>query len=202
MNMKSLQWLSLAAVLAVLPVESALAQQGAPPNYTSIVREGYKLGKADAEKLEASLVANPDDLEARTRLLGYYWRGARYETPETKIAARRRHILWLIEHHPGSKVAGLRQLTLDPAGHAIADKDGYEQAAKLWMQQAQRHGSDAAVLGNAGDFFLLPGKVQAEALYKRARQAGPHDHDLAFVGVDTIEVLGSAMQGRPSGRGR
>jgi len=173
MNMKSLQWLSLAAVLAALPVECAFAQQGPPPNYASIVRQGYNLGKVDAEKLEASLASKPDDLEARTRLLGYYWRGARYETPETKIAARRRHILWLIEHRPASEPAGLRQTTINRTGRALVDPEGHDQAAKLWIEQAQRHGTDAKVLGNAAWFFLMYDKARAEALLKQAKHAAP-----------------------------
>src|SRR5262245_51538561 len=98
--MKATKGLAFALLLGVQPTEWALAQQ--PTNYVSIVRQGYSLDKAEADKLEAALAVNPDDLEARTRLIGYYWRGARQETPAAKIWARRKHILWVIEHHPAS----------------------------------------------------------------------------------------------------
>src|SRR5215510_10842976 len=104
--MKWLQWVLLATALAALPVETAQAQQSRPPTYASIAREGSRLNKVEAEALEAALASNPDDLATRAKLLGFYFRGAvRLDGPETTIAARRRHILWLIEHNPGSEVS-------------------------------------------------------------------------------------------------
>jgi hypothetical protein len=103
----------------------ASAQQSRPPDYASIAHEGGRLGKADAEKLEAALAGNPDDLATRSKLLGFYFLGAvRLIGPEAAIAARRRHILWLIERHPGSEVLTLVVASIDPAGHALADRDG------------------------------------------------------------------------------
>jgi len=68
------------------------------------------------------------------------------------------------------------------------------------MQQVQRYGNDAAVLGNAAHFFVLPDKVQAEALYKRAQQAAPHNpkwstglgmlYALSILGVDATSKNG------------
>lgn len=199
--MKSLPWTLLAIALAALPVERGLAQQNQPPAYTSLAREGYRLTKPEAEALESALAGNPEDLATRTKLLGFYFRGAvRLYGPEATIAARRRHILWVIEHHPGSEVAQLSEVTIDASGHALADKDGYEQASKLWMQQAQRHGSDAAVLGNAARFFQLADKEQAAGLLKRAQQAAPHDgqwsarlgylYALGILGVDMVNQNG------------
>jgi hypothetical protein len=192
-----MRWLGLGLglALAVPPVEWAVAQQSQPPNYARIVREGYGLGNAEAEALEAAVAAKPDDLEARTRLLGYYWRGARQQSPVARIAARRRHILWVIEHHPASAVAALRQLTIDPAGHVLADKEGYELAARLWMEKTQRQSGDARVLGNAAAFFVLPDKARAEALLKLAQRAAPHDRQLSWAlgSVYAIAILGIDM---------
>jgi hypothetical protein len=202
--MKWLQWVLLATALATLPVETAQAQQSRPPTYASIAREGYHLTKVEAEALEAALASNPDDLATRAKLLGFYFRGAvRLYGPETTIAARRRHILWLIEHHPGSEVSQLSEATIDAVGHALADKDGYEQAAKLWTQQAQRSGNDAAVLGNAARFFQLSDKEQAAALLKGAQRAAPQDaqwswrlgylYAIGILGVDMINQNGLPM---------
>ena len=173
--MNMMKWVVLATALAALPVECASAQESLPSWYKSILLEGHRLLKVEAEALEAALAKNPADLAVRTKLLVYYSHGrGRSEQPEARLA-RRRHILWLIEHHPASEAVGLPHVTIDPAGHIMADKDGYEQASKLWLQQVQRYGNDAAVLGNAARFFVLPDKVQAEALYKRAQQAAPRD---------------------------
>jgi hypothetical protein len=209
MNTKALRWGLLAVALSTLPVGWASAQQSRPDPYERIAREGYRIDKTEAEKLEAVLAGNPDDLDTRTRLLGFYFRVAlKLDGPEATIAARRRHILWLIEHHPASEAAGLPQATIDPAGHRLADKVGYEQAAKLWIAQAQRHSGDAATLGNAARFFMLADKAQAEALLKQAQRTAPDEsrwprqlgylYALGVLGLDMINENGFPMSHNPA----
>jgi tetratricopeptide (TPR) repeat protein len=207
--MKSLQWVLLAIGLATLQVETAEAQQSRPPTYASIAREGFRLTKVEAEALEAALASNPDDLATRAKLLGFYFRGAvPLYGPGTTIAARRLHILWLIEHHPGSEVSQLSEATIDAAGHVLADKDGYAEAAKLWTQQVQRSGNDAAVLGNAARFFQLSDKEQAAALLQGAQRAAPQDaqwsgrlgylYAIGILGVDMINQNGLPTSHSPA----
>jgi|SRR5262245_39621129 len=207
--MKSLRWILPAIALATLPVEWAGAQQSPPPPYASIAREGYRLTKAQVETLETALAGNPDDLATRTKLLGFYFRGAiNLYGREGTIAARRRHILWLIEHHPGSEVVGLSEASIDPAGHSLADKDGYEQAATLWTLKAQLAGSNTAVLGNAARFYRLSDKERSAALLKQAQQAAPNDAEwsnhlgylyaLAILGVDGMNQNGLPTQHNPT----
>jgi tetratricopeptide (TPR) repeat protein len=206
---KSLHWVLLAIGLATLQVETAQGQQSRPPTYASIAREGYRLTKVEAEALETALASNPDDLATRAKLLGFYFRGAvPLYGPETTIAARRRHILWLIEYHPGSEVSQLSEATIDAAGNALADEDGYTEAAKLWTQQAQRSGNDAAVLGNAARFFQLSDKEQAAALLKGAQRAAPQDaqwsgrlgylYAIGILGVDMINQNGLPTSHSPA----
>jgi hypothetical protein len=206
---KSLHWVLLAIGLATLQVETAQGQQSRPPTYASIAREGYRLTKVEAEALETALASNPDDLATRAKLLGFYFRGAvPLYGPETTIAARRRHILWLIEYHPGSEVSQLSEATIDAAGNALADEDGYAEAAKLWTQQAQRSGNDAAVLGNAARFFQLSDKEQAAALLKGAQRAAPQDaqwsgrlgylYAIGILGVDMINQNGLPTSHSPA----
>lgn len=209
MHTKALRCGLLAVALAALPVEWASAQQGRPLPYERFAREGYRIDKAEAEKLEAHLAGRPDDLDTRTRLLGFYFRAAyKIDGPAATIAARRRHILWLIEHRPAAEAAGLPQATIDPAGHGLADEQGYVQAAKLWIEQAQRHGSDAAVLGNAARFFRLPDKARSEAFLKRAQRAAPDDsrwsgqlgylYAIAVLGIDMINENGLPRSHNPA----
>lgn len=207
--MKSFHWVLLAIGLASLQVQTAQGQQSRPPTYASIAREGYRLTKVEAEALETALASNPDDLATRAKLLGFYFRGAvPLYGPETTIAARRRHILWLIEYHPGSEVSQLSEATIDAAGTALADEDGYAEAAKLWTQQAQRSGNDAAVLGNAARFFQLSDKEQAAALLKGAQRAAPQDaqwsgrlgylYAIGILGVDMINQNGLPTSHSPA----
>jgi len=207
--MKSLRWILPAIALVTLPVEWAQAQQSPPPPYANIAREGYRLAKTEVEALEAALAGNPDDLATRTKLLGFYFRGAiNLYGREATIAARRRHILWLIEHHPGSEVVGLSEASLDPAGHSLADKDGYEQAAKLWTLKAQLASSNTAVLGNAARFYRLSDKERSAALLKQAQQAAPNNAEwssqlgylyaLAILGVDGLNQNGLPTRHNPT----
>lgn len=209
--MKISKCIVLAVALLAIPLASdpAPAQQTPEVSYARIARDSYSLNKVDAEQIEASLVGTPDDLQARTRLLGFYFGGAaRLYGAETAIAHRRRHILWLIEHHPDSEVAGLSEATIDPAGHALADRQGYEQAAKLWIEAAQSPRSNAAVLGNAAKFFQLPDKERSAALINQAQKIAPDDkrwserlgyvYALAILGVDGLNQNGLPTRHNPA----
>jgi len=207
--MKISKWIVLAVALLAIPVSSAPAQQSPQVSYRRIAQDGYSLGKVDAEKIEASLAGAPDDLQARTKLLGFYFRGAiRLYGAETTIAHRRRHILWLIEHHPASEVAGLSEATIDAAGHSLADKEGYEQAAKLWIGVAQAQRSNTAVLGNAAKFFQLSDKERTAALLNQAQAIAPADkrwserlgylYGIAILGVDGLNQNGLPTRHNPA----
>ena len=72
--------LASAAFMAVLSGPPAFAQ-GTPPvpaadlaSPGAVAREGYALTPPAAEALEATLRTNPNDLAARTKLLGFYFR--------------------------------------------------------------------------------------------------------------------------------
>ena len=199
-NMRHLRLALIASLLLAVPMESAFAQPNSQ-SHVSVAREGYRLSKAEAETLESLLNANPDDLPARTRLLGFYYRGsARIYGPDATIAARRRHILWLVEHHPGSEIAALAEVTIDATGHSLADKDGYDQLSALWKEQVRRHERDVAVLSHAAKFFQLSNKEQATSLLKQAQQLDPSNREwparigyvyaLSILGVDMINQNG------------
>src|SRR5882672_2439272 len=65
-----------AAALSVACVTVQLAPafaQSADVSTVKLAREGYTLTKDGAEEIEALLRNKPDDLTARTRLLGFYF---------------------------------------------------------------------------------------------------------------------------------
>jgi tetratricopeptide (TPR) repeat protein/thiol-disulfide isomerase/thioredoxin len=77
----------------------------------------------EADQFEAQLDAAPDNVATRTQLLRYYY-GQSQASPERVAPLRRKHVLWLIEHHPEapvlSEVTGL--LTADEACRAAWEK--------------------------------------------------------------------------------
>src|SRR5438067_306546 len=148
--------------LAVLSPEQ-LAQQGA------------KLSSAAAQELEAQIEKNPEDLTARAKLLGYYWYQWMQPGEAAAKAARRRHILWLIEHHPDSPVTGLEEAGISETGNALLDPEGYQQARRLWLSTTETRKDNAAVLGNVAKFFQMSDKDLAESALLQARALQPQN---------------------------
>ncbi len=194
-----------AIVIAGLFTNYAFAQGPDPASYPKLARDGSALSQADAEGLEALLSKSPEDIAARIELLGFYSNGAamRLYGHDATIEARRRHILWLIEHHPESEAADLSETTIDRAGHSLADAAGYDRAAALWMEAARRHPDSAAVLSHAAKFFQLSNKELAISLLRQAQRAAPsgpelaarigYVYALAILGVDMINRNGLPM---------
>ena len=191
----------LGATFVAVQMTPASAQRPAVASPTELARDGYALTRNDAEAIEASLRDKPDDLAARTRLLGFYFRGATRVYPrEVTIEARRRHILWLIANNPDSEASALSEATIDAKGHELADPAGFEQASVLWMEQARRHAKDVRVLSHAARFFVLSNKERAVSLLREAQSAEPDRREwtarigyvyaLAILGVDMVNRNG------------
>jgi len=68
-------------------------------------------------------------------LLGYYFAAGGRLSPEVLHEARLRHILWLVQNHPESELAGISEATIDPAGGPLADRAWYEKVRALWLEQ-------------------------------------------------------------------
>jgi len=198
-------WMAAGIVAIMLQATGVFAQGPDPAAYPKLARDGHALSRGDAEGLESLLNNSPDDIAARIKVLGFYFRGAAmtFLGHDATVEARRRHILWLIEHHPESEATDLSEATIDPAGHSLADPIGYEQASALWIEEARRHQESAAVLSHAAKFFQLSNKERAISLLRQAQHAAPTDRELsarigyvyalAILGVDMINQNGLPM---------
>lgn len=130
---------------------------------------GRKMYSDEAAALEQSLAANPDDLSIRAKLIGYYfYQGVKQEGPQATIKARRRHVTWLIRNHPDSPLGGFPETTIDPAGHRMADKVGYETASAMWRAQVEDAHVAKQTLENAFNFLRLNDKAEAEKIAHKA----------------------------------
>ena len=116
-----------------------------------LVEKGAKLSSQDAERLEASVKAKPDDVESKIQLVSYYASLTNAEDWNAIKATRVAHILWFIEHDP--KVGfGLFQVSkglyrLHCVGDPLADPAGFELVAHAWLNQLDKHPKDDVVLG-------------------------------------------------------
>ncbi len=145
----------LALILLTGSPPRVRAQRPAPPPplfspwYGEALRDILTLEEADAARLERRLVANPDDLPARLKLMAYHQRADRAGRPEDR-AERVRHALWLIEHHPESEILHSFAARFTPGEMTLADE---RRAAVLWGAAAQAKPHDAAIQWNAATFF-------------------------------------------------
>jgi len=197
----SLRYAALALFFSpILPLFGAQARPVPILSPEQLVRQGANLSPAAAQELEAQLSTNPEDLNARAKLLGYYWYQWMRPGEEAAKAARRRHILWLIDHHPDSPVTGLEEAAISELGNSLVDPEGYEQARQKWLSLMETQKGNAAVLGNAAKFFQMSDKNLAESALLRARAAQPQNAEwdwrlgylyaMGILGVDALGVNG------------
>jgi len=169
----------------------------------ALLNEVRMMTLEDMERLESELKTNPEAAKAREKLLYRYALQSGVQAvidPQTIIARRREHILWLIEHHPDSDLLGRSFSRISPAG-VQADSQGYELARKLWLSQTARPGAAAASLANAAYFFEIVDKSVAEKLLVLLRSVQPDDrwtlrlgrlYAFALLGVTEAETADSA----------
>ncbi|HUI80166.1 MAG TPA: hypothetical protein VLY24_19705 [Bryobacteraceae bacterium] len=176
----------LAAVALVLLAGSQLHAQPAPG-----------LSSAEVQRLEAAIERNPSDSGARSKLLDHYYLDKSVD-PKDAIAARRRHILWLIKNAPEGELAGTPQATIDLSGHYLADAQGYQLASEAWRAQAAKPGARAAVLTNAAYFFKTNDKEYTVSLLKRALALDPKSKEIgARLGDEyALIILGVTLENR------
>lgn len=126
-------------------------------------------------EMEAALKQNPDDLESHRKLILFYMSSGQGKLGELPaIAARRPHILWMIEHHPEDELEAWAAGQISPTAlDPLPDPTGYSQAKKAWLEQTKRPGVSARVLGNAASFLRLTDKPLAEQLLLRAQSLDP-----------------------------
>src|SRR6266566_2733609 len=187
-------------VLANLPPAGAQTRTLTILSPEQLVQQGANLSQAAAQELEAQLEKNPEDLTARAKLLGYYWYQWMQPGEAAAKAARRRHVLWLIEHHPDSPVTGLEEAAISETGNSLIDPEGYQQARKLWLSLIETKRGNAYLLGNLAKFFQMSDKPLAETALLQAKAMQPENgewdwrlgylYSMGILGVDALGVNG------------
>jgi tetratricopeptide (TPR) repeat protein len=163
----------LAAFAIFCAVPAAQAQEQELPSVPII---DYQTGRAitpqDVNALEAGLAKNPDDLEARAKLIHYYFESdISSKSPEIE-EKREAQIFWVIEHHPEAETAGSTEAGIMPYARR-SGADAYQRAKELWMQQVEKHPSDVHVLLNAANFFQFSDSKMTSELLEKALIVAP-----------------------------
>jgi thiol-disulfide isomerase/thioredoxin len=146
------------------------------------------------DRLEATVTKNPTDTNATIDLLQRY--SGLLNNPEMPVdkilEARRRYILWLIEHSPDSGALTIPAAGIDPKGPP-ADPEGYAKAAELWRQQASKPDANAKTIANAVYFFRGTDRGLSFAMLDGALKTHPGDADLMRVrgALDATVMVGA-----------
>ena len=134
-----------------------------------LVKKGFALSKQKARELEGSLKSNPNNLEVRTQLLGYYY-VSMIQSSEAK-ESHQKHLLWVISNNPESEIAGLPFGQLPPE----TDKTILYKGKQLWLRQVEDNKNNPKIIGNAASFFLLHDLDESERLFKEAKSLEPNN---------------------------
>ncbi|MEO7652048.1 MAG: hypothetical protein ABIZ80_16415 [Bryobacteraceae bacterium] len=175
-----------------------------------LAQQGATISAAVADQLEAQLAQQPFDMPARAKLLGYYYYQWMRPGEAAARAARRRHILWVIQNQPDSPLAGLMEAAIVPDGSSLADPEGFQQARQLWMLQMDAKKGNPQVLGNLAQFVMLTDKDLAESALKRAVEIDPRNaqwnwslgylYAMGTLGVDALGLNGQPTSVDPFAR--
>jgi hypothetical protein len=120
-----------------------------------------------ASELEAALEKYPEDLTARTKLLGYYF--CEWPTISNAKELRRKHILWIIKNRPEAEIADTPYCLINEN----LDNQGYREGKLLWADQLRAHPQDCIIIGHAARFLTLADRTLAAELLKRAKKLEP-----------------------------
>jgi hypothetical protein len=136
-----------------------------------LLYSGKSVSKGKAEELEAALRKEPEKVDERLVLIGYY--GANGRTPADR-ANLRKHVLWMVERHPehpATSEPGLRDLPDDAEANA--------QILAFWRKHVEMRAADLAVLKNAEKFFFSKDPAEAERLIHRIAEKEPDNREWA-----------------------
>lgn len=134
----------------------------------ALLLEGRGLKSRAAKALERVLERNPQDHEARVKLMAYYGMEAA-RSPALRKKFRLQN-LWFIEHLPESTICGVPIFDLPASSnHAF-----HKRARALWLKHCRSAKAVVQVLANVARFFMhLDDPKVAEKLLKRAEALQP-----------------------------
>src|SRR5437660_7664972 len=134
-----------------------------------LLYSGKSLLKSNADGLEAGLRKNPQRIDDRLTLIGYYTWNGRGSVDRLRLRA---HVLWMIENHPehaSTAEPSLRDLPDDPEGNL--------QILDLWNKNLQSRPDDLAVLKNAEKFFFGKDPGEADRLIHQISEKEPNSRE-------------------------
>ena len=139
--------LLLAAFFPMLYLTAGARFDQAEPRVMSVANQ------VQADKFEADLLRDPNNLTERNALIAFYFN-------QREIALWTKHLLWLIANRPETSMAA-----------AIIPTFGEDHAilSAAWEQALAKHSDSAEVLFHAGLFFQQQDPPRALSLFNRVK---------------------------------
>ena len=137
-------WSASAAVLLVLCLASAPASAA---EFHDDVMAGINLTAEEAEALEERLERNPQDLQARSQLVVYYFPRSHLDPAARRIHSE--HALWLIQNAPQADVLASPHAQIQP----FFDASGYNTGKSAWLGHIEREPDNVTFVAHAANFF-------------------------------------------------
>jgi hypothetical protein len=141
------------------------------------------------KELEEGLKTKPNDQTAREKLIRHYFIASLTSRSPEIEEKREQHILWLIEHHPESELAGSPEASILPMG-SDGDSEGYKRGKQLWLQQVEKHPEDKAIVSHAAHFVGLNDPRTGRELLEKALALDPGDFQSAGSLAQSYEMEG------------
>ena len=144
-----------------------LADFATAEDVRSLLKAGASLTTDEVAALEAQLQADPLDMSARTRLLGYYGDIPRYREPSSK-ARLRSLVLWLIHNEPKSEVLATIPSPLHEFNRSLVPEQ-FVEGKEAFLAHLEKEPNDLTLLRHAVDFVTGRDDQLAVELLERAK---------------------------------
>jgi hypothetical protein len=139
-------------------------------NISHLAVLGNSLSLKQAMDLESELQADPDNLDSRVKLVGYYF--TRYRDTKEEASVRKEHILWLIRNMPENVFLSEPWTFI----FLSEDREHYAEYKKAWHEQAAtQHQEIHTILANAANALSYSEADEALALLQKAIAMAPSD---------------------------
>jgi tetratricopeptide (TPR) repeat protein len=131
------------------------------------------MSSGEAKLLEDELVLNPESVDARIKLMAFY-----FQRSIGNDAIHRRlcqHVFWMIEHHPDHDVFEdpVSRPSFRPWGDEL-----FGVGARLWTEQLQKQPGNPKLASNASYYFYYLDWDRAIELLETALRLDPENREL------------------------
>lgn len=189
LTLRRLSAVLLGALLLTAPTRAwsprdELARTLTDPDPSVQFVKGQMLSSDEARAVESRLRAAPDNLSARSQLLGYAI-AHRDEMPELRRVYQNQ-LFWLIAHHPALPLLEDRAVELSRAQDGAA---AFDHARQLWEAQIAKSPRRAQILASAANFVRRDDPASAERWLRRAQSLEPGR-------AKWVEKLAELLEGR------